>query len=120
MRRFEGSSQAICLRAVCVLARFVGRSPVAACVEGPRSFHVHLVDEGASPITLNATLSGLKFLFDVTLSRGGLTVKMQPVSVLRTLPVVLSREEVRRLITAAWKLKKQTASSSGLWHRVTR
>jgi integrase len=70
---------------------------------------MHLVDEGASPITLNATISGLKFFFDVTLSRGELMAKMQPVSVPRTLPVVLSREEVSRLIAAAWNLKHQTA-----------
>ncbi len=36
---------------------------------------------------------------------------MQPVKVPRTLPVVLSREEVSRLIAAAWNLKHQTALS---------
>lgn len=30
---------------------------------------MHLVDEGASPTTLNATISGLKFVFDGTLDR---------------------------------------------------
>ena len=72
---------------------------------------MHLVDQGASPITLNSTISGLKFFFDVTLSRGELMAKMQPVHVPRTLPVVLSREEVSRLIAAAWNLKHQTALS---------
>ena len=38
---------------------------------------------------------------------------MQPVHVPRTLPVVLSREEVSRLIAAAWNLKHQTALSVG-------
>jgi hypothetical protein len=28
---------------------------------------MHLVDEGASPTTLNATISSLKFVFDITL-----------------------------------------------------
>ena len=37
--------------------------------------------------------------------------KMQPVRVPRTLPVVLSREEVARLIAAAGNLKHQTALS---------
>jgi hypothetical protein len=37
--------------------------------------------------------------------------KMQPVHVPRTLPVVLSREEVARLIAAAPNLKHQTALS---------
>jgi hypothetical protein len=36
--------------------------------------------------------------------------KMQPVHLPRTLPVILSREEVKRLIEAAGNLKHQTAS----------
>ena len=70
-----------------------------------------MVDRGTSPITLNATITGLKFFFDVTLDRGELMAKMQPVHVPRTLPVVLSREEVARLIAAAPNLKYQTALS---------
>jgi|GEM_PF-3371006 len=41
------------------------------------------------------------FFFDVTLNRGELMAKMQPVRMPRTLPVVLSRDEVVRLIAAA-------------------
>ena len=109
MRKFEPKTQAAYLRAVRKLTKFLGRSPDTASAKDLRSFQMHLVDEGASPITLNATISGLKFFFDVTLSRGELMAKMQPVSVPRTLPVVLSREEVWRLIAAAWNLKHQTA-----------
>ena len=29
---------------------------------------MHLVDEGAPPVTLNATISGCQFFFDVTLT----------------------------------------------------
>ena len=109
MRKFEPKTQAGYLRAVRKLAKFLDRSPDTASAEDLRSFQMHLVDEGASPITLNATISGLKFFFDVTLSRSELMAKMHPVSVPRTLPVVLSREEVSRLIAAAWNLKHQTA-----------
>ena len=69
---------------------------VAATIEDLRRFRLDMVDRGTSPITLNATITGLKFFFDVTLDRGALMVKMQPVHVPRTLPVVLSREEVAR------------------------
>lgn len=72
---------------------------------------MHLVDDGTSPITLNATISGLKFFVDVTLNHPELMVKMRPVKVPRTLPVVLSLEEGSRLIAAAWNLKHQTALS---------
>ena len=109
MRKFEPKTQAAYLRAVRKLAAFLKAPPDTASAEDLRRFQMRLVDEGASPITLNATISGLKFFFDITLSCGELMAKMQPVSVPRTLPVVLSREEVSRLIAAAWNLKHQTA-----------
>jgi integrase/recombinase XerD len=46
--------------------------------------------------------------------------KMQPVHLPRKLPVILSREEVGRLIAAAGNLKHQTALGTGLWHRPAR
>jgi hypothetical protein len=70
---------------------------------------MHLVDSGTSPITINATITGLKFFFEVTLSRGEVLAKLHPVRVPRTLPVVLSRDEVARLIAAAPNLKHRTA-----------
>jgi len=111
MRKLGDKTQAAYIRAVRGLAAFLGRSPDSATVEDLRRFQLHLVDHGTSPITLNATITGLKFFFDVTLDRGELMAKMQPVRVPRTLPVVLSREEVARLIAAAPNLKSQTALS---------
>ena len=111
MRKLEHKTQAAYIRAVRKLAAFLGRSPDTATVEDLRRFQLHLVDQGTSPITLNATITGLKFFFDVTLDRGELMAKMQPVRVPRTLPVVLSRDEVARLIAAAPNLKYQTALS---------
>jgi site-specific recombinase XerD len=111
MRKLEHKTQDAYIRAVCRLAAFLRRSPDTATVEDLRRFQLHLVDRGSSPITLNATLTGLKFFFDVTLDRRELMAKMQAVRVPRTLPVVLSREEVARLIGAAPNLKSQTALS---------
>jgi hypothetical protein len=59
---------------------------------------VHCVDQGVSAITLNATFTGLKFFFEATLGQAELMAKMHPVRVARTLPIILSREEVSRLI----------------------
>ena len=111
MRKLEPKTQTSYVRAVRKLAGFLARSPDTATVEDLRRFQLHLVDEGTSPITLNATITGLKFFFDITLDRGELMAKMQPVRVPQTLPVVLSREEVARLIAAAPNLKSQTALS---------
>jgi len=111
MRKLEHKTQEAYIRAVCKLAVFLRRSPDSASVDDLRRLQLHLVDQGISPITLNATLTGLKFFFGVTLDRHELMAKMQPVRVPRTLPVILSREEVARLIAAAPNLKSQTALS---------
>jgi site-specific recombinase XerD len=99
------------LRAVRRLAAFLGRSPDTAMVEDLRRYQLHLVDHGTSPVSINAAITGLKFFFEVTLDRGELIAKMRPVRVPRKLPVVLSRDEVARLIAAAGNLKHQTALS---------
>ena len=96
MRKLAPNTQAAYVRAVRKLAGYLRRAPDTAAVEELRNFQLHLVDKGTSPITLNATITGLKFFFDVTLDRSELMAKMKPVHVPRTLPVVLSREEVTR------------------------
>ncbi len=111
MRKLAPHTQAGYIRAVRKFAQYLNRSPDTATAEDLRNFQLHLVDHRASPITLNATITGLKFFFGVTLERGTLMAKMQHVFVPRTLPVVLSRDEVRCLIAAANSLKYQPALS---------
>lgn len=111
LRKLAPGTQTGYVRAVRKLAGYLRRPPDTATVEDLRNFQLHLVDQGASPITLNATITGLKFFFDVTLDRSELMAKMKPVFVPRTLPVVLSREEVGSLIAATKNLKHQTALS---------
>ncbi len=115
MRKFEPKTQAAYLRVVSKFGTFLKHFPdtatATATADDLRRFQLHMVDDGTSPITLNATISGLKFFFDITLDHPELMARMQPVRVPRTLPVVLSREEVARLIAAAWNLKHQTALS---------
>ena len=111
MRKLELKTRTGYLRAVQKLAAFLNRSPDTATVEDLRRFQLYLVDHGTSPITLNATITGLKFFFDITLGRSELMAKMQTVRVPQKLPVVLSRDEAARLIAAAPNLKSQTALS---------
>jgi len=111
MRKLGPKTQAAYIRAVRYLAGFLQRSPDTATAEDLRRFQLHMVDRGVSPITLNATITGLKFFFDVTLDRGELMARMSYVHVPQKLPVVLSRDEVARLIAAASNLKYQTALS---------
>lgn len=111
MRKLSPKTQASYIRVVKRFARFLGRSPDTASAEDLRRYQLYLVDSGISAISLNANLTGLKFLFDNTLDHPELMAKMHAVHEPRKLPVVLSREEVARLLTAADNLKHQTALS---------
>lgn len=111
MHKLELKTRTAYLRAVKKLADFLKRSPDTATVEDLRRFQLYLVDQGTSPITINATISGLKFFFGITLGQSELMHKMQTVRVPQKLPVVLSRDDVTRLIAAAPNLKSQTALS---------
>jgi integrase/recombinase XerD len=111
MRQLAPKTQASYLRIVREFTRYLGRPPDTATVEDLRGYQLHLVDHGTSPISLNASITGLKFFFGITLREPDLMGRMQPVRVPRTLPVVLSPDEVGRLIAAAGNLKHQTALS---------
>jgi hypothetical protein len=82
------------------LAVLLGDSPDTATTENLRRFQLHLVDAGTGPVTTNATITGLRFFFDVSLSQPAAMAKMQHVHVPRKLPVIQSPEEVGRLIAA--------------------
>ena len=111
LRKLNPKTQSAYIRAVRNFTQYLGLSPDTASVEDLRNYQLHLVDAGTSPISLNAAITGLKFFFDITLGRGELMAKMQPVRVPQKLPVILSREEVARLIAACTNLKHQTALS---------
>jgi site-specific recombinase XerD len=111
MRQLAPKTQAAYIRAVSKLAAFTKQSPDAASAEDLRRFQLHMVDAGMSPITLNATITGLTFFFDVTLGRPDVMARMQSVRVPQKLPTVLSREEVARLLGAVGHIKHQTALS---------
>ena len=111
MRKLADKTQSQYIRAVRRLTQYLGRSPDTATAEDLRKFQLHLVNEGVSPGTLNITITGLRFFFEVTLGNPALMVKMKSVQEPRTLPVILSREEVARLIAGAENLKHQTILS---------
>ena len=111
MRKLNPKTQIGYIRSVRQFAGYLKRSPDTASVEDLRRYQLYLVDRGTSAISINNALSGLKFFFEHTLDHPELMRKMQSVSVPYKLPVVLSREEVARLLAACGNLKHQTALS---------
>jgi len=108
MRKLSPKTQSGYIRTVSRFYGWLGRSPDTATAEDLRRYQLHLVDHGISPISLNVTITGLKFFFDSTLDRSELMRHMHPVRVPHKIPVILSRDEVARLIGAAGNLKNQT------------
>jgi integrase/recombinase XerD len=111
MRKLSPKTQSQYIRTVRQFAAFLGQSPDTATDEDLRCYQLYMVDHGFSPISINAAITGLKFFFETTLGRAELMNKMQSVHVPYKLPVVLSREEVARLLAATGNLKHQTALS---------
>ena len=109
LRKLAPQTQAAYMRVVKNFARFLGRSPDTASAEDLRHYQLHLVDQGISSGNLNATITGLKFFFATTLERPEAMAKMRHVYEPRKIPLVLSLEEVTRLLQSAGSLKYQAA-----------
>jgi site-specific recombinase XerD len=111
MRKLAPKTQTSYFRAVKKLADYLGHSPHSATAEDLRQFQLHLTDQGTSRITINATITALRFFFEVTVGDKNVVGKLNTVPVPRKLPVVLSREEVSRLLEATTSLKYKAAFS---------
>lgn len=111
LRKLSVKTQGSYIRAVKNFTRFLGRSPDTASAEDLRRFQLHMVSTGVSGVTINATITGLRFFFEVTVERSDAMKRMSPVHLERKLPVVLSIEEVTRLLQAAPGIKYQAAFS---------
>ena len=111
LRKLSLSTQTAYIRAVSRFTRYLGRSPDKASAEDLRQFQLHLVDEGTSSTTINATLTGLKFFFEHTLDRGEVLRKISREYEPRKIPEVLSAAEVTRLLDAAGSLRNKAALS---------
>jgi integrase/recombinase XerD len=88
--------------------RFAGwlkRSPDTATPDEVRRFQLHLIESGASICNRNRIMTGVRFLFRVTLRRHDLAAEVWHIKEPQKLPPVLSPEEVKRVLTLATSLK---------------
>ena len=76
LRKLSPKTQTAYIRAVVKLTRFLGRSPDTATAEDLRLFQLQLTENGTSSTTVNATITGLRFLFEVTLDQLEMMKKM--------------------------------------------
>ena len=112
MRRFSRQTQRNYIRDVGRFATLLRRPPDLATAEDLRRFQVEQQDAGVPVPTINSIVSALRFFFTHTIDRPDLARKLVRVAHPRTLPVVLSRDEVARLLDATTCLKHQAALSA--------
>src|ERR1700748_2817183 len=86
-------------------AAFLGRSPDTATADEVRRFQLHLIESGTSICNRNRIMTGVRFLFRVTLRRHDLAAEVWHLKEPESLPPVLSPEEVKRVLTMATSLK---------------
>jgi integrase/recombinase XerD len=110
-RRFKEKVQKDYVRHVKTFAAFLGRSPDTATSEDLRRFQLHLAQQQIGAPTINSAIAALRFFFIVTLERPDLVRPLRIVNEPRKAPVVLSQEEVARLLEAAPGLKYKAALS---------
>ncbi len=109
LRKLSPKTQTAYLRAVKNFTHFLKRPPDTASAEDLRRYQLHRVKQGISSGNLNATITGLTFFFETTLERPEATTKLRHVYEPRKLPVILSLEEVTRLLQSAGGPKYQAA-----------
>ena len=105
LRNLAPRTQEHYIRSCKKLAAFLRRSPDTATAEDIRLFQLHLAEQGVSICTRNRTMTGVAFLFRVTLRHPEIADQIEYIAEPQKIPVVLSPEEVRRLLDAAPSFK---------------
>lgn len=110
-RNLGAASQTFHVRACKRFAAWLGRSPETATPDDVKEFQRHLIDSGASICNRNRIMTGVKFLFRVTLRRHDLAAEVFHLREPRRVPLVLSQQEVKRLLVMAPSLRARTMLS---------
>jgi site-specific recombinase XerD len=100
LRGFASKTQQAYLRSVRQLAEYFNKSPGEITEEDLREYFLHLKNvRRASRSTCTQALCGIKFLFQHTLKRDWATFELVRPPKEKKLPVVLSQEEVRHVLS---------------------
>jgi site-specific recombinase XerD len=92
-------------------AAFLKRSPETATVEDIRRFQLYLAETGTSICNRNRIMTGLRFLFRVTMRRLDLATEIYHLREPQKIPQVISPDEARRLLAVAGSLRTRVLLS---------
>ena len=111
IRRLGPKTQHDYIRHVKSFADFLGRSPDKATAEDVHRYQLRRASIGTTVPTVNANASALRFFFKVTLKRSDLADEVVSAREPRRLPIVLSPQEVGRLLASATNIKHKALLS---------
>ena len=112
VRNFVEKTRNDYIRRVRTFTAFLGRAPDTATPEDLRLFQLHQTQTGARAPSINGSVVALRFFFTVTLDRPELARYLTFVREPRRIPVILSLEEIARLLEAAPGPKYKAALSA--------
>src|SRR3984957_4013123 len=92
---------------------FLKRSPDTATTEDIHRFQLHLSETGASICNRKRIMTGLRFLFHVTLRRLDLAAEIYHLRDPQKSPLLISQDDTRRLLAVASSLKVRVLLSLG-------
>src|SRR5246127_2293726 len=111
IRRLSPKTHYQYIRHVKKFADFLGRSAEKATAEDVHRYQLWLASIGTSGGTPNGSATALRVFFTITLKRHDLAGDLISTREPRRLPVVLSPQEVGRLLAAATNIKHRTILS---------
>jgi integrase/recombinase XerD len=111
IRRLGPKTQHHYIRHVKRFADFLGQSADKATAEDVHRYQLWLASIGTTVPTVNVSATALRFFFKVTLKRRDLADAVVSVREPRRLPVVLSPDEVGRLLASTTNIKHKAALS---------
>ena len=111
IRRLSPKTHYQYIRHVKKFADFLGRSADTATAEDVHRYQLWLASIGTSVGTANVSATALRFFFKITLKRHDLAEELISTREPRRLPVVLSPEEVARLLASTTSIKHRAALS---------
>jgi integrase/recombinase XerD len=112
VRNFVEKTRNDYIRQVRTFTAFLGRSPDTAAPEDLRRYQLHQRQSGVRPPSMNNAVAALRFFFTTTLDRPEMGRHLTFVREPRKIPVILSLEEVARLLEAAPGPKYKAAMSA--------
>jgi integrase/recombinase XerD len=112
-RKLGPHSQRSHIRSCRRFAAFLKRSPDTATAEDVRRFQLYLVESGLGISNRNRIMTGVKFLFRVTLRRHDLAAEIYHLPEPQNLPLTISPNEAERLLAKAGSLRDHVMLSLG-------